>query len=238
MAGPPIVFVDAGGAGAGYVVAAGTVTISTPLRVRRGDTLLMILAFRSGVNPLLTVDGQADVTKAGWDLVTVVTASDTLVVLRRRVVEGEPGAHVATFTAGIAGAAALIAYRGVDAAAPVTGAAVNDSTATTSHVMPSQTLAAYSSLYLGIVMLIDATGCTPPAGVTQRLASDDGTRSITIVELLPETAVSTGTKTATTAAGRTGLAASLQLIAGPTVGLDKAFTIAPIGSIGLPSVGV
>ncbi len=232
---PPIVFIAA--AAAIYDAGAGSLVVQTPLAVRPGDELFLVMAFHTGVFPVFGVDGSDSIATAdGWAYAYTTNAANTIVVMRRTVTDDEPGTHSATFTPATVGQAALIAYRGTDPSVAVVPA-LTSSVAVKNHVCPSETLPDYSSLYLGIVMLVDGLAVTAPAGTTVRLASDDATHSITLFDRLPEVLGATGTKTATTVANKTGLAASL-LIGAQPVARGHTFSIAPIGSIGLPTVGV
>lgn len=231
---PPIIFVA--GAASTWNAGAGSLSIATPAAVKPGDLLLMVLCFHVGAYPLLTVDGLADVVAAGWEQSTTVLSANTVVVLRRTVTDSEPANHTATFTAAVQGQAALVAFRGADPLAAMDAVAAVNSVATTNHLCPSKVLAAYSSLYLGIVMLAGAFG-PPPVGTTMVLAVNDGTNSIAIFTKRPDVAGATGTQTLTTGAARTGVAASFMIDAPATLG-PVGFSLSPVGSIGLPTVGV
>ncbi len=232
---PPIIFIAA--VAAEVNSGAGSLEVETPLSVRPGDELFLVMAFQTGAFPVEGVDGSDSIATAdGWSYAYAANASNTLVVMRRTATDDEPGVHTATFTSETSAKAALIVYRGTDPSVDLVPT-LNSSTAVKNHVCPSQTLPAYSSLYLGIVMLIDGTAVTPPAGTTVRLSAEDGGGSITLLDRLPEILGATGTKTATTVANKTGLAASLLIGAG-SVARGKTFSMAPIGAIGLPTVGV
>lgn len=229
---PPIVFVSGNGSTWDPL---GSFVVSTPSVAKLGDTLLLIIAFRGTPAAVVgSIDG--DAALAGWTIVqTITTASNRIMIYRRVLDDSDIGAHTATFTAS-QGQAALIALRAAQDI-PATGAA-NDSTTTTSHVCPSQTLAQYSGMFLGVVVL-NGSGPGGFPGANNVMSLFDGTNSIMVAMLRPEVPGATGSQTATTGATRTGIAASFQIAADPLVGgQGLAFSVSPVGAIGLPIQGV
>jgi hypothetical protein len=106
-------------------------------------------------------------------------------------------------------------------------------------VCPARELAAYSDLYIGLVLVTTAaTAVTPPAGCLERHEEQAGGRTLEVFDLLAEATGTTGTKVATVAAAQDGLTASIALAAAPVIGFGKSFTFEPIGAIGLPDEGV
>jgi hypothetical protein len=231
---PPAVFVaKVAGVGASLVQ-----SFATPAARKVGDTYLAIIVTQaeSGLDPDLSPE---------WEEMAVLTPSgtETIVVARRIAAEDDPGTLTITLTAaGTFIVSALVVYRDLNTTPAIVApdASATRITASTNFVCPSRTLTRYSDLYLGIVAVTSAAvAVTPPAGTTERHDASDGAgHELEVFDLLAETVGATGTKIATTAGAQSGIAASLALASLPVQGLGKSFAIAPVGSIGLPTVGV
>lgn len=233
---PPISFV---GAEPGTWDTGGSFSVPTPSDVRDRDTMFLIVAMPiAGV--LITVDASA--TFEGWTLVqTVITAAYRIYLLRRDVADAiaEPTSHTGTFSGGVHGIAALLAFREVVDPTRAVGAA-NDSAASTNHTSPSQMPIAYSGMYVGVVMLdgVAASSSTIPAGTTLILRADIDAYGVAVYGLLPESTVATGTKVSTSTGAANGTAASFLVDAKPAVGQGLSFSVSPIGAPGLAEVGI
>lgn len=233
---PPASFVaaTAGSAGVGDDFA----TFQIPAIAKPGDTLVAIVALDADDTGL---DTDA-VLELGWsELNDFGSPGSNLYAFRRELAQGEASgvAFELLGTLTNPGLAAMLVYRGLDNGAAVVGATGSVITASTNFVCPSRVLTSYSDLYLGIV-LVDtaATAIAPPGGTTERLELQTTGRTLAVFDFLAEATGSTGTKTATTGANQSGIAAAIALAALPIVGFGKAFAFDPIGTIGLPSKGV
>lgn len=212
------------------------VSFAVPTTVRAGDPLIAIIA----ADPTVTTFNQALPANAGWELLGVLLGATATIITARRLAASDDRATV-TLTLGsvpVWSLSVLSGYRGSESSSPVVGAFTNIAAAT-AFVCPSQTFAAYSGTYVGIAVVTSAAvAVTPPAGTTERSEELVATRTLEIFDYLPETTGATGTKTATTAANQTGVAASLALLAEGLRGAGKVITAAVPGMLGLPTVGV
>lgn len=234
---PPVIFV---GASAATVPDSTTIRYTLPSSARPRDTMI---AFYMDAN---ASDGpSADAAALGWETIAHLEGGvgEGVWVMRREVVAGD----VSTFDVPIdyafvqiSGLGALVVYRNLNNGAAIVGASVVDvAPADTDWPCPSQTLARYSDLYLGIVGVTDNDeAVTAPGGTTERIESQRVNRTISVFELLPEATGATGIQTATTAMAQGGFAASIALAADALIGQGKTFTVEPIGSFGLPKSGV
>lgn len=205
-------------------------TFATPAARKAGDTYLAIVA--TGGAQTLDV-----ANSSGWEqLAALQTANGTVIVARRIAADTDgPSLQIQVSAVPTFVRSVLLVYRALDPDAVIVGATASAITASVNFVCPTQALARYSDLYLGIVAVSSATvAVTPPAGTTERY---DATGGLEVFELLAEAAGLTGTKTATTAVAQTGIAASIALATYPPAS-GLSFTFDPIGAIGLPTVGV
>lgn len=228
---PPAVFVDKA---VGVDTAGDLITFTLPATVRAGDVLLALVAG----DPTQT--GPTADSLLEWSLLTTLAVGPAIVYVLRRTATDDEGVSTAIAFNGAWLMGVLMDYRGVDAAAAAIGSAIANIAASTNFACPSETLARYSDLYLGIAVVTSAaTGVTPPAGTIERHEQQAGGRTLEVFELLAEAPGATGTKTATTGANQSGVAASIALAALPTLhGLDYPIVLDPPGTIGLPMEGV
>lgn len=240
---PPIAFANPnGGDGANFATwnaGGGSMSIVTPASAKPGDLLVLAIGLRAGAPAVVfSLDGDFGATLAGWTVVQVVTtANNRLYLCTRRMGADDIGTHVATFTGGTNGQAALIAIRGAQSV-PATGAGT-DVVASTSFVCPSQTLATFAGALLNIIVS-DVVAATI-AGANNNFQATDGTVGIEATLSRPEVAGATGTRTGTTGSNRSGIAASFQLLPDPIPSVDVgklSISLSPVGAIGLPAVGI
>lgn len=216
-----------------------TMTFTVPALAKHGDHLIAVIACSTLVDGL-----SEEPVNDPWEDVggPTISAGGVRFMVVRHVfdVENDPPTldmqlnDVPTFALGV-----LLAYEALVDGGIAEGATATSIVASTNFVCPSVTLGAYSDLYLGLVCVTSAgVAVTPPGGSTERHEQLSGGRTLEVFELLAEAAGATGTKTATTAGAQTGTAGSVALPAVPVVGAGKTFALNPIGTIGLPVVGV
>ena len=234
---PPITFVGAGGA---PTWAGANATLTMPSGIKPKDTLFAMI----GVSQ---IDGSGLPVAAGWTLAATFTSlvAGTLYILTRTV-DGTEGPSQ-TIQAGAGpvawGAAACVAYRGVSKSmAAITGSLTTISAAV-NFACPSRVTQAYSDLYMGIVIVSDASvAVTPASGTTERCdfaqTGAGATAELEIFDYIPEIVGVTGVKTASTATNHSGIAVSVLIPAAEPPGIDKAINISPPGAIGLTTIGV
>lgn len=231
---PPAIPVDQ----ATGTIEAQAITFITPIAAKAGDTLLAIVATADGNDGPDLDDEAAD----GWEeLASFTGSSSTVWLLRREAQPDDTGNISIPFLDALAwGLGALLVYRNLDTGAELVESSSTEITASQNFVCPARVLAAYSNLYLGIVLVTSAaTAVAPPGGgPTEIHEEQSGGRTLAVYELLAEATGSTGTQTATTAAPQDGLAASAALAADPVKGYGLSMSFDPIGAIGLPSNGV
>lgn len=217
-----------------WTAATDLVTFATPTIARPGDQLLAVIACDTLVDDL--VEGQ------DWETIGILTAGTARALVVRHICAGDEPASLSLQLDSVPSwsLSVLLVYRDLDDTAALVGNTASLITTSTNFQCPSQTLTTYSDLYLGIVIVTSAAvSVTEPAGTTER---HDGTaggvsKELEIFELLTEVTGATGSKTATTVAPQTGMAASIALKAKPTL---RPAAIVPdvAGAIGLVTVGV
>lgn len=237
---PPAAFIAA--VAATFPVSGTTgISVLVPSTTKPGDTLLVVVPGTS------SAAGDVDVASlpAGWSVIgRFVSAGNKIVNVARRIAtDAEPPSHlIPTVAAANNVGGVLLVYRGLDAGAALVAGGIADVTASTNFGCPSLALTSYSDLYLGIAFVSSASvAVTAPAGTTERFDAAEAppgfTDQLEVFELLQEATGATGTKTATTAAAQTGLAAALLLAAVPPR-LAPSITPDVPGAIGLVTVGV
>lgn len=196
-------------------------SVSTPIGVATGDTMLIFVA---------TIDGASTPTSlpSGWAQIAELHSDNetVLFVFRRRATGSEPATHTILPAPGngiTRVGAALVAYRGLDTAAALVASAITDCDAnglpTTNFPCPGVMLTGVSDLFVGIVWVSDAApAVTAASGGTERIdvsqisnVSDPVPRRIEVFDLRPGVVGSVGAKTATITAPHVGIAATLLL---------------------------
>ena len=139
-----------------------SLTLARPAGAAPGDVLLAGVAVR----------GATTITApAGWTLVRLDNAADytiQAVYWRPVAATGEPASYQWAFSSSNAAAGGILAYSGVNTAAPIDvhGGAVNGS-ATTSIVAPSITTTVGGDRVVGMFGIGGANSITPPPGMTE-----------------------------------------------------------------------
>ena len=218
------------------VAGAQAFTFTTPATTKVRDSVLLVLATDSTNGPDLTA-----ASSSGWSqLGSFTSGASKIWLLRREALLEDTGNVSIPFLAALAwGIGAALVYRNLNTGAALVGSSSTAIAASTNFVCPAQVLGQYSDLYLGIVLVTSAaTAVAPPAGCTERIEVQTGGRTLEVFDVLAEATGTTGTKTATTGAAQTGIAASAALSADAIVGYGLQFSFDPIGAIGLPSKGV
>lgn len=231
----PLVFIgDVTGTGGGV-----TQSFAVPAATKPGDKQIAIIAVAPQISHVDVDDGD---NPYGWEeLAAIALTSATIIVARRTALDDDPDTLTLKVTAAATWVmSAMETYRGdLDTTAAV-GAAGADVAASTSFACPSQNLARYSDLYLGIAVVTSAgVAVTPPAGTTERHEHSAAGRTLQAFDLLPETPGATGVKAATTGANQTGSAASIALTTTGLIGGKSLTDVSPVpGMLGLPMWGV
>ncbi len=208
-----------------------------PAEVKAGDLLIAIVAG--------DYDADVDASSAeDWEQLDNDTVGNgTITIARHLLTEDDPATLDLIMSGSNTWAGALLmAYRGLDPFSPlVGGSAVNVVTLTT-FSCPARTLTRYSDLYMGVVIVTSAdVDVTPPANTVERYdAQFETTKRFHVWDRLRETPGSTTIHQATTAAARSGIAASYAFSAEGLRADGKTLSnIAPVpGMIGLSGIGV
>lgn len=234
---PPVQHIAASSAGwtASGVGAAYTITIDTPAAARAGDTVIALLVLTDAA--AIEIDDDSE-----WTTDFVHDGAADNIIAARYVIADDEGTTLPPIALSDEPTAAYVATlvkRGLPAGVAVYGASQATVAASTDYPCPSQSLVAYSGLYVGLVVSsVDGTAVVPPAGTTERLDFDGGARRIAVFDLLPEAAGDTGVRTATTASGN-GHAVSLAYAADHLIGGKSLAKLAAVsGMLGLPTRGV
>lgn len=215
-----------------------TLTFAVPSTCKPGDHLIAIIAATTAVSGF-----DPDIPEnAGWESLALFAGATATGIVARRIFDADTPSTVSLTmdAASASGIGALQVYRDLETS-PAVGASSSNIAASTNFVCPSRDLTRYSDLYIGIVVVTSAiVAVTNPANTTERHEHGATAFELEIFDVLPETPGATGTKTATTAANQSGLAASIALAASGLRGGNKTLTgIAPIpGMLGLPTKGV
>lgn len=229
---PPVVFVDK----VAGTVNAGVVSFAPPVLTKPGDTLLAVVL----LDPANADFDPTSAVSAAWENLATHQGANAAVFVARRIAAADDGAEVELELTGpgLWVLAVLLVYRGLDPAAPLVASSASDVNASTNFVCPSRALTTYSDLYLGIAGVSSAAvAVAPPAGTTERYDAGAGGRELEVFDFLAEATGATGTKTATTGANQSGIAASYALAALP-VQTAQGVAFDPAGAVGLPVRGV
>lgn len=232
---PPASFVGVAAA----TIGAQSYTFLTPVATAPRDTVLAIL----GTDAVNAGPDLSASELAGWELLGSFgagPANGRVFILRREAEVGDASTVTIPMLDALAwGVGALLVYRNLDPGAAIVASGFTAVIAATNFPGSNLTLASYSDLYLGIVLVTSAAvAVTPPAAGVERFDGASGARELEIFEVLREAPGLVGAQVATTAANQTGVVAAIALAADPIVGFGKSFAFDPIGGIGLPSEGV
>ncbi len=209
-----------------------SITFAVPSVARARDALIAVV---------VDVVDNIPIDSDSWELLaTWANSTAKIWVFRHEVAADDPSAvelaFVDPFTAGIG---VLLAIRNTNVGASVVSESASTITASTNFVCPSRGLSTYSDLYLGFAFVeTNEVAVAPPAGATEIIENQYDGKTLEAFAYYHEAIGPTGTKTATTGANQSGVAASIALAADPLVGLGKSFVVEPAGTFGLPSFGV
>lgn len=173
-----------------------TLQVSTPPGTAAGDALLASVSVR----------GKPNIRQpSGWTLVLKTQLSSTLTqAVYVRIAGGsEPATSTWTFSKAVAAAAGVLAYAGVDPAAPVDVAKGQTNAASTQITAPSITTTSDGDVLVGFFAIAQATAITPESALLERYeATSTGTFRITQAgaDQLLSAAGATGPRTATAGA--------------------------------------
>lgn len=206
-----------------------------PATAKPRDALIVIVAADDAA------DGpDFDELGSTWEELAELDASTgrKLWVLRHEVAVGDVGALRIPFDVQPA-IGVLIVLRNVNLGAAAVGSSATAIAASTNFVAPSRGLAAYSDLFLGVVLVESAAVAVGhPANTTEVIENQYDGQTLEVFAYYREDVGASGTKTATTGAAQSGIAASIALAADPVIGAGKSFDVDPVGTFGLPSFGV
>jgi hypothetical protein len=212
---------------------------ATPAAANQGDVLIAIIATTDN-STVLSVTSTDFETLAHLEIAPPASGRGQIWVLRHVVVDGDVAQLVATASATpTKGAGVMLLFRGLDPFAALVAGDTSNVVGATNFACPSGVLAAYSDMYLGIAFVEASVDVTPPAGTTELadVAGVFGACELEVFQLLAEAVGATGTKTATTAAAQSGMAAAA-LLAAQAVQVAPSITPDIPGAIGFVTVGV
>src|SRR5207247_4272007 len=141
------------------------------------DVLLAALAVRGGRSTAITAP------YATWNTVTRIDNGTTISIVTFwhavTNVASEPASYTFTFGGNVKGGAGLVAYSGVDNAAPIDQQAEQTTPSGTSHTALSVTTGAANTMLVtlhGVAATSGGiSGWTPPSGMTERVDSGSTT---------------------------------------------------------------
>lgn len=232
---PPIGFI----AGAAATAAGGAFTFAVPSSASPGDVLIAIVATTDTSTALSLTTSDFDVL-AHLEKNPPATGRGQVWILRHVVIDGDVAQLVATPSiAPTNGAAAILLFRGIDPGAELVAGDTSNVVGSKNFVCPSEVLASYSDAYLGIAFAEAAVAITPPAGAAELadVAGVFGACELEVFMVLPEAVGVCGTKTATTGANQSGIAAAALVAAQPVLVAPSITPDIP-GAIGFVTVGV
>jgi len=215
-----------------------SITIAAPAGVVANDLMLAIVADRGG-----NTSGIAS-TPAGWSLVTSTIDGPRLGMYLYRKLAGasEPTAYTWTFAAANRSAIAIMAFRGVDTAAPIAAAAAQVSAASTSMAAPSITPGVANTMLVGFWATVNGNAVlTAPGSMSTNFfvagtgAGPNGVAVLGASESYAPTAA-TGSRTATSSLSLTSIGALVALRQGAVApaspgGFNAFETSTPRGAI-------
>jgi chitodextrinase len=202
------------------------VNLRTPSRVAQGDVLLAAVTVRAR-------SARAIVAPRGWRLLRRASRRDGQLAqaLYLRVAgEDEPRLHSWKLRVSRGGAAALLAYRGLDTARPILGHAGRTGRRTAAVTVPSLTTDVGGALLVGFFGATGSGRTTPPSGMRERfdIAKSRGWRlTASAADAAQTTAGPTGARTARFPSPR-------EIVLGQLVALRPAAAGAPATSLSAP----
>jgi len=176
-----------------------TLTIARPTGSQAGDVLVASLDLTG--TPVVTAP-------SGWTLVRRDEAGTTLtqVAYVRVVGSSEPTSYAWTFSTTQVGSGVVLAYSGVDNAAPVAGSSGQANASSASITAPSVDVPSAASRLVSLVGIRVNATITPPAGMTERGEIAAGTGGSKNVSEASDAAVGAGaTGSRTSVASRAGV---------------------------------
>jgi len=176
-----------------------TVTVARPAGTQIGDVLVASVDVTG--TPVITAP-------AGWTLVRRDEAATTLSQTAYVHVVGssEPSSYVWTFSAAQVASAVVLAYSGVDNAAPVGASSGQANASTTSITAPSVDVPSAGSRLVSLAGIRVNATVTPPAGMTERAEVAGGSGGTKNVSEASDAAVDVGsTGSRTSVASRAGV---------------------------------
>jgi hypothetical protein len=151
-----------------------TLTIGAPAGVSAGDVMVASIDVRG--KPAIT-------PPAGWTLIRSDVNGSTMKLETYYRIAGssEPSSHTWTFSNTLGAAGGIVAFRGVDTAAPIDASGGQVNASSTLITAPSITTTVPDTALVGSFGLRGDTAIAPPSGMTERWdrASNAGSSKIT-----------------------------------------------------------
>ena len=208
------------GATVAYIQNTASTTLNKPSGLHTNDVMLAGFGVRGGSGTTVTAPD------ATWNALTRIDNSTTISIVTfwHSVTDAasEPASYAFTFNGNVKGGAGLVAYSGVDNAAPIDQQAQQTTPSGTTHAAPSVTTGAANTM-LVTLHTVAATaggisGWTPPSGMTERVDSGSNTgsnASNALFEmndvLVAASGTATGAETATSLASAVGATKTITL---------------------------
>ncbi len=208
------------GATNAFIQNTASTTLNKPSGLHTNDVMLAGFAVRGGSGTTITAPD------ATWNAVTRIDNGTTISIVTFwhavTNVASEPASYVFTFGGSVKGGAGLVAYSGVDNAAPIDQQAEQTTPSGTSHTALSVTTGAANTMLVtlhGVAATSGGiSGWTPPSGMTERVDSGSNTgsnASNALFEmndlLVAASGTATGAETATSLASAVGATKTITL---------------------------
>ena len=208
------------GATNAFIQNTASTTLNKPSGLHTNDVMLAGFAVRGGSGTTITAPD------ATWNAVTRIDNGTTISIVTFwhavTNVASEPASYVFTFGGSVKGGAGLVAYSGVDNAAPIDQQAEQTTPSGTSHTALSVTTGAANTMLVtlhGVAATSGGiSGWTPPGGMTERVDSGSNTgsnASNALFEmndlLVAASGTATGAETATSLASAVGATKTITL---------------------------
>jgi len=208
------------GAAVAYIQNTASTTLNKPSGLHTNDVMLAGFAVRGGSGTAITAPD------ATWNTVTRIDNGTTISIVTFwhavTNVASEPASYTFTFGGNVKGGAGLVAYSGVDNAAPIDQQAEQTTPSGTSHTALSVTTGAANTMLVtlhGVAATSGGiSGWTPPSGMSERVDSGSNTgsnASNALFEmndlLVAASGTATGAETATSLASAVGATKTITL---------------------------
>ena len=208
------------GATNAFIQNTASTTLNKPSGLHTNDVMLAGFAVRGGSGTTITAPD------ATWNAVTRIDNGTTISIVTFwhavTNVASEPASYTFTFNGNVKGGAGLVAYSGVDNAAPIDQQAEQTTPSGTSHTALSVTTGAANTMLVtlhGVAATSGGiSGWTPPGGMTERVDSGSNTgsnASNALFEmndlLVAASGTATGAETATSLASAVGATKTITL---------------------------